>query len=201
MAGWQDECVVEDGGRIHCIMLSVDGRTLSWSEVVGAWQSTPEFADWFTGLLTDAPFEAFFWETPPLTSWDWNTPFQCVLVDSPALAGIRPEPGAFANHFTSASAVASFENLGGDAYLIAPCPDSEGEGYPHLASFLRTAPRATIRSLWRAVGVALDMRVGTRALWCSTSGLGIHWLHVRLDSRPKYYTYRPFREFHLGGMR
>ena len=25
-------------------------------------------------------------------------------------------------------------------------------------------------------------------------GLGVYWLHVRLDRTPKYYTYVPFRE-------
>ena len=29
--------------------------------------------------------------------------------------------------------------------------------------------------------------------WLSTSGLGVYWLHVRLDSYPKYYTYRPYK--------
>jgi len=29
--------------------------------------------------------------------------------------------------------------------------------------------------------------------WLSTSGLGIAWLHVRLDERPKYYTHAPYR--------
>lgn len=31
-------------------------------------------------------------------------------------------------------------------------------------------------------------------LWVSTSGLGVPWLHVRLDDAPKYYTHRPFRD-------
>ncbi len=27
----------------------------------------------------------------------------------------------------------------------------------------------------------------------STNGLGVAWLHVRLDTRPKYYTFQPYR--------
>ena len=30
-------------------------------------------------------------------------------------------------------------------------------------------------------------------IWFSTSGSGVAWLHFRLDSRPKYYTYKPFK--------
>ena len=30
-------------------------------------------------------------------------------------------------------------------------------------------------------------------LWVSTSGLGVYWLHVRLDSYPKYYQHAPYK--------
>jgi len=29
--------------------------------------------------------------------------------------------------------------------------------------------------------------------WLSTAGGGVAWLHVRLDTRPKYYRYNPYR--------
>ena len=31
-----------------------------------------------------------------------------------------------------------------------------------------------------------------KKVWMSTSGLGVYWLHVRLDSRPKYYQFAEF---------
>lgn len=33
-----------------------------------------------------------------------------------------------------------------------------------------------------------------RAVWFSTSGLGIAWLHFRLDSTPKYYSFAPYKQ-------
>ena len=33
-----------------------------------------------------------------------------------------------------------------------------------------------------------------KPVWLSTSGMGVAWLHFRLDQRPKYYTYRAFAE-------
>ena len=30
-------------------------------------------------------------------------------------------------------------------------------------------------------------------VWVSTAGAGVSWLHVRLDDRPKYYGYQPYR--------
>ncbi|MDF9799652.1 hypothetical protein OKW21_004915 [Catalinimonas alkaloidigena] len=31
----------------------------------------------------------------------------------------------------------------------------------------------------------------------STSGLGVYWLHIRLDSRPKYYQFDPYRKLSI----
>ena len=31
-------------------------------------------------------------------------------------------------------------------------------------------------------------------LWLSTAGLGVYWLHLRLDTRPKYYSFQPYRK-------
>jgi hypothetical protein len=33
-----------------------------------------------------------------------------------------------------------------------------------------------------------------KPVWFSTSGMGVAWLHFRLDERPKYYTFRAFAE-------
>ncbi|WP_391540805.1 DUF6940 family protein [Halomicronema hongdechloris] len=33
----------------------------------------------------------------------------------------------------------------------------------------------------------------SRPRWVNASGLGVAWLHVRLDTRPKYYQHEPYR--------
>ena len=98
----------------------------------------------------------------------------------------------FAKYFT-AEPVVDFPNLGGDAHLVVPCPQDEGDAFAHLAVFSRTAPVAQQHRFWQRVGLAVENMVGERPLWLSTSGLGVYWLHVRLDARPKYYTFRPYR--------
>jgi hypothetical protein len=30
-------------------------------------------------------------------------------------------------------------------------------------------------------------------MWVSTSGLGVYWLYIRLDSFPKYYNFQPYK--------
>jgi NADH:ubiquinone oxidoreductase subunit len=42
----------------------------------------------------------------------------------------------------------------------------------------------------------MQNRVGEQPVWLSTAGMGVAWLHVRLDDRPKYYGYSPYRDRH-----
>ncbi|KAL7533202.1 hypothetical protein ACHAWF_004375 [Thalassiosira exigua] len=99
-------------------------------------------------------------------------------------------------------AACAFDNLGKDARLVAPLP-LPGIGhraYAHLASFVRGAPRSQVAEFWRR-GAHEYLETlkskeggggGGAKTWFSTNGMGVAWLHLRLDARPKYYSYGPF---------
>ncbi len=40
----------------------------------------------------------------------------------------------------------------------------------------------------------MTQRIGAMPVWLSTAGAGVSWLHVRLDTRPKYYHHGPYRQ-------
>jgi len=174
-------------------MLS-ESLPMTYGDVLQRWVDSTMFRSFFTNLLAASTFTAFRWETPPISLDTLNRPFEFVLLDSPGLDREADED-AFAEHFraASAAAVVAFANLGGDAVLVVPCPIAPKAAYGHLASFLRNAPPAQQDSLWQAVGRAMRQRVGARPVWLSTAGAGVSWLHVRLDDRPKYYGYGPYR--------
>ncbi len=185
-----------DNGRVLRFRLLHDGGPLSWSDVIERWQIDGSFRHFFITLLVDAPYEAYFWETPPVTSTTLDREFEFVLVDSPQLVNVPTDESAFANHFASAQRGASiieFSNLGGDATLVVPCPAAPQSAYSQIRAFSHQAPEDQQHQLWQRVGAALERRLGTQPVWVSTSGLGVYWLHVRLDSTPKYYTYDPYR--------
>ena len=172
-----------------------DGNPLSYAGTLGCWQSDKAFRAFFNRILADAPYQAYLWETPPVTKENSNRPFEFVLVDSPRLAGSEPDPRAFANQFVATrpgEGVAVFSNLGGDALLVAPTPQAPDKSYPHLAAFVRSAPNDQQHAFWRSVGSILADCIGRHPIWLSTNGLGVAWLHARLDSRPKYYTFAPY---------
>ena len=173
-------------------LLGAQGQPLTFEEVVRGWRGDGAFRAIWCASLHDAPFDAYAWECPPVTSAAVSRGFECVFVASPLLDRMPADPRAFAEHFRPARSVLTFANLGGDAVLVAPSPAGEGTNYSHLASFSRTAPAGQQDALWQAVGAAMGNRIGTRPVWLSTAGLGVAWLHVRLDDRPKYYRHLPY---------
>jgi hypothetical protein len=174
--------------------VDLGSRPATVAGVLRGWQGDAGFRSLFNALLADAPFAAFRWETPAVTAATVTRPFEFVLLDSPGLDR-RPDPEAFAEHFAGAAAgVAVFPNLGGDAILVVPCPVAEPLAYGHLAAFARLAPEPQRKALWRAVGEPMARRVGAEPVWLSTAGAGVSWLHVRLDDRPKYYGFGPYRQ-------
>ena len=169
------------------------GAPISWRDAIALWQESGAWRTTLSTALADTPFEAGFWECPGVSLNSIETAFRCVVLDAPHLASMTCDANAFAEHFTRSDHAISFQNLGGDATLVAPTPTTPVENNTHLLRFLRTQDQARVHALWRRVGTALAQSLGSAPVWLSTCGIGVAWLHVRLDARPKYYRHAPFR--------
>ncbi len=182
-------------GRIIKVNIDLESSPVSYAEALRRWVNDADFRSVFINLLANAPFSAFRWETPPITTATANRPFEFVLLDCPSLAR-TPDADTFADHFRNADKddVIEFANLGKDATMVVPCPIGPVSAHGHLAAFVREAPKDQVHSLWKLVGVAMQRQLSARPVWLSTAGAGVSWLHVRLDVRPKYYGYSPYRE-------
>jgi hypothetical protein len=185
------ESGIDDGCQWQLVAQS--GATLSFGDVLRYWAASEPFRRQWLDWLRALPFDACVWECPAVTSASLSRPFECVFLSSPSLAGMRPEPEVFAAHFRADCSVVTFHNLGGDAVLVAPCPASDSRDFSHLAQFVRVAAPEQQDALWQAVGEAMSARVGAKPAWLSTAGHGVAWLHVRLDSSPKYYRHAEYR--------
>ena len=128
-----------------------------------------------------------------------STKFEFVLTPAPELDGAASDERAFSEHLNCGDdGVAAFDNLGGDARLVAPCNilgPGQRDGYAHAAAFFTRAPdhqrSALLRASAREALASAELADGAPK-WLSTSGLGVFWLHVRIDSRPKYYVHREY---------
>ena len=173
-----------------------NGASVSVASALDLCGNNDRFRSQLVGALTASRFAAYFWEVPPVTSSSLSRPFEFVLTESRDLTAMSPDVTAFREHFYADDdndGVVVFENLGGDATLVVPCPLASPTAYTHLSAFLRGAPTLQAHALFQRMAAEVLARVSNRPLWLSTAGMGVAWLHIRLDSRPKYYRYVPYK--------
>lgn len=173
--------------------LDQNGTAASFGAVLAAWREDGSFRERWSQWLAEHDATAFRWELPALTAARFKRPFECVLVTDESLA--RPaDARSFQEHFAlGANPVVVFENLRRDATLVVPRPLTPDAAFTHLADFVRTAAIDQRQNFWKVVGQTFERLSGPQPLWLSTAGAGIPWLHVRIDQRPKYYAYAPYR--------
>ena len=191
---WAADVESLNDGRGRRYVVRKGGAAVGYADVLRRWKDDQGFRSFILALLADAPFAAYRWETPPVTTATVGRPFEFVLLDAPGLER-SPDPDAFDDYFRRAAGgatVVTFPNLSGDAVLVVPLPAARPEAYVHLAAFVRSAPEAQRHELFRAIGAVMVTRVSATPVWLSTAGAGVAWLHVRLDDRPKYYGHRPY---------
>ena len=176
--------------------VELDKKPATFTDVLHGWQNDATFCSTFNAMLADTPFTAFRWETPPVTTNTISQAFEFVILNDPWLAN-RPDSDAFAKHFNQSPEkdVLVFPNLGRDAIMIVPSLRTAVSAYGHLAAFVREAPKTQQHLFWQVVGETMTQRINnTKPVWLSTAGGGVNWLHVRLDDRPKYYGFGPYRQ-------
>ncbi len=182
--------------RGEILSIAAGDRPLSVGEAIALWRDEAAFRDAFIAALAATLWPAFFWEMPPLIRATLSRPFECALIRSDALARMRADDSDFAMRLRGPDTIAVFPNLSGDAFLIAPRRIANAECYGHIAAFLRAAPRDQRHALLQTLAREIEVRLAALPyrFWVSTSGLGVPWVHVRLDSAPKYYQHRPYRD-------
>lgn len=186
----------ELGATTQRIRILVDGVPASYAAVLDGLSDREELRCLFLASLRDSGPAAFFWETPPVTSATVQQIFECVVIAAPSLGRTGADPSSFREHLADVPperGVVCFPSLRGDALLVVPAPRAEPDVYAHLASFVRGAPANQQHELLEAVAAAMRGRIGPEPTWLSTAGLGVPWLHVRLDSTPKYYRFDAYR--------
>lgn len=160
----------------------------------------------FLQVLRDARFDAFFFETKGTSNSNYKEKnMEFVLVEGIAseFRENGPDLNAFQEYFieNSSKKACTFENWSGDCRLITPMPPTATDhlqDFTDIAALARSFSEENIEILDSTLEMTLQeyqkriQMVNGKSVWLSTSGLGVFWLHFRLDSRPKYYNYRNF---------
>ena len=177
------------------IQILVDEEPMTFLQVFNAWQKNKDFVLWYNQLIAgNGLFEAIYWEHPPICNLNINNVYEMTFSDARSLRNVYADRDAFAEHFKADKTVVDFDNLRGDAHLVVPCPNSLVKDYTHLCAFTSRATEIEVISFWKRVGeCCCNYMMGDEKRWLSTAGNGVYWLHVRLDTRPKYYKSRKYR--------
>jgi hypothetical protein len=172
-----------------------DANRLDYQDVLRRWQHDDSFVRSFTEVFRELEFTALRFETPPIGPQNPSRAFEMVLSPHNGLTS-QPDKESFAEYFCSDTAtdIVNFPNLSGDTELVVPKPLTRDAAYAHLGTFMRDAPNTQQMALWRRIGELMQQISSQRTIWLNTDGSGISWLHVRLDTRPKYYRYSPYMQ-------
>ena len=160
-------------------------KSLTYSDFLNFTLKNINFRNQFLSILEKSRFDAYRLETPGVNLTSLNQRFEFVLINCPALIGVVDED-SFSEFFTEEKIGAvSFPNLGKNAQLIVPCPIARPEVYTHLASFCRKAPVAQKHNLFKLAAGYLKENISDKPSWFSTAGMGVSWLHLRIEQKPK----------------
>jgi len=195
LQNWTIKKELEQNGQVERFSIFENKNQLTFIEVFNLWKNNSTFSNFYNNILTSSSFQSYFFETPPINKFSQQKKFEFVLVKSEALSRINANPLPFQKFFSKKESIVSFPNLGGDAQLVVPSPISENKNYPHLAKFIRNAPEEQRIFLWKKTAEEVEQKLNEKPIWLSTSGLRVYWLHLRIDVRPKYYQYHPYKKF------
>lgn len=179
--------VLEESASSIRIAVKERGTRISHQQFLEILKEDPGFREQYNDYLAGCGFEAFFWENKPVTRQTLDEDYEFNLINSDFLAGCPPNSSTFQSYFRDDKAVICFPNFGNDAQLIVPCPVKEPSVYTHIGNFVRNADVSQKHEFWKQVGEETLRHIGEEPKWLSTSGLGVFWLHIRIDSYPKYF--------------
>lgn len=195
--GTGDDAALRHRLRAAGATLSCGEAALSYGEVLEGWSGDEGFQASFGALLRGFDAPSFFWEVAPVTAGTLDQPFEFAVI--PAAPPGAPDRETFAAQFGAGDegdeGAVAFRNLGGDARLVTASPAQEGADYRDLAAFLRNAPAAQQNALWRVLSTTIREALSDRPIWVLVAGRGVFWVHLRIEGRPKYYRFAPFRTF------
>lgn len=154
-----------------------------WSDKIKNWENGTDLVDYPENVQN-----AFIWETSPITK-EMNTEYREIILEHESLDKQIQDYQPFLEHIEDSDNkyVIHFTNLNGTCKLIVPMP-RKGKSYANLKFFIDSASLNQKIKFWKKVAKQIRKMLKIHdKVWVSTHGLGVSYLHVRIDTIPKYY--------------
>ena len=131
--------------------------------------------------------KSFFWETKPITNL--NDDYKEIFIENSILSKLKQNYSSFEEHIKKSKNkyVTSFYNLSKTSLLIIPIPKIN-KNFATLKDFTDNASITQKKEFWKYVSKKIkEFSSKNDKIYVSTHGLGVSYLHIRLDTIPKYY--------------
>jgi len=157
---------------------------MQWSQVLYNWSHGlyPKFPS-----QTEGPF---VWQTSVLDSKELNTYREKTTPKNYVHAAEDRSPfHAYLKKKSNSEEryALGFWNISKDAYLVIPKPRS-GKNFQSLFHFSQNASNLQQRKFWKRVVIEIrNMLKQYSQLYVNVQGSAVAYLHVRIDTKPKYY--------------
>lgn len=162
----------------------------TWSEILNNWNS---------GKYLTYPKEIkniFYYETNPITK-DEKEIYKEKFIETDNFKEHKQNYSKFEEHINKVKNekyAISFYNLNKTTLLIIPLP-KKSKNFMTLKHFIDNASKLQQKKFWMKVSCEVrKMLKNHKKIWVSTHGLGVPYFHLRIDTKPKYYLTKKFKE-------
>lgn len=149
-------------------------------------------------FIFDLKTNGIFFECIPVSFKTLKTTFRFVIITTNLFKNIQPNSQPFQSYFNGKSLTTSFLGKSGDVLLVVPQPMNNVSEitYTHLYNFIKYGSPEYFKNVFaeciKLLCETMQENKNTK-YWLSTSGLGVSWLHFRIDTIPKYYNYEEYK--------
>lgn len=154
---------------------------MKWGQILKEWENGCVMS---YNIFTKS---RFFYESSPYENDE--SEYEHMLIESNNLDNMSQDYTPFNEYINKniTHTSMSFYNLSKTSKLIIPMP-CVNKNFTTLKDFIDNASIDTQKEFWKKVADEIrHMSKLHKKIWISTHGLGVGYLHMRIDTSPKYY--------------
>eukprot|EP00477_Mikrocytos_mackini_P002256 GAHX01002488.1.p1 GENE.GAHX01002488.1~~GAHX01002488.1.p1 ORF type:complete len:291 (+),score=45.59 GAHX01002488.1:50-922(+) len=164
----------------------VDGKKVEFSPLVNVLRQI---------LAKETKFDAYYFEVIKVQKSELNTKvFEFVLIKT-SIKNIQ-DAATFGTKIENSALAVVFDSTSSPPAKLV-CPHKGTESYnAHLAIYARNSSDEEFEYTWRLAFKTFFEDIdsaGNKVRYLSTHGQAVLWLHIRIESTPKYYHYNEYK--------
>ncbi len=172
---------------------------IDYGDAILLLMNSKEFRNICTNILRNIEYDNYYWYFGKMGHKNYDTkPFKFWIRKATDISPVENDT-IFKSYIKKSINVIS--NLDNNCLLMIPKRNksSPKNTYASMANFMRTGLDKQIDELWISIAnlsICLDdieiaSDKGYGAIWISTHGSGVPYLHIRFDTSPKYLDWVP----------